>query len=69
LETSRPLIEQQGHELTVPLPPQPIFLEADLTRLAQIFRNLLTNAAKYTDRGERIGVTAQRQGSDIVGGG
>jgi PAS domain S-box-containing protein len=62
VETSRPLIEQGGHELTVTLPTEPISLYADLVRLAQVFMNLLTNAAKYTDRGGRIGLTASLEG-------
>jgi PAS domain S-box-containing protein len=66
VETSRPLIEQCGHELTITLPPEPIHLYADLVRLAQVFMNLLTNAAKYTDRGGRISLTAERQGHEIV---
>ena len=55
-----------GHELTVTLPPQPVFVDADLTRLAQVFCNLLNNAAKYTERGGHIWLTAERQGSDVV---
>ena len=55
-----------GHELTVTLPKQPIIVDADLTRLAQVFLNLLNNAAKYTDRGGHIWLTAERQGSDVV---
>ena len=55
-----------GHELTVTLPPQPVLVDADLTRLAQVFSNLLNNAAKYTERGGRIWLTAERQGSDVV---
>ncbi len=66
VESSRPLIEQQGHELTVMLPKQPVIIDADLTRLAQIFLNLLNNAAKYSDRGGHIWLTAERQGSDVV---
>ena len=48
VETSRPAIEQGGHELTVTVPPGPILVDADTTRLAQVFANLLNNAAKYT---------------------
>jgi signal transduction histidine kinase len=66
VETSRPLIDRLGHELVIALPPDPIPLEADLTRLAQVFVNLLNNAAKYSERGGRIRLTAERQGSDAV---
>jgi signal transduction histidine kinase/DNA-binding response OmpR family regulator len=62
VESSRPLIEAAGHDLAVALPPEPILLEADPTRLAQVFLNLLNNAAKYTPHGGRIRLTAQRQG-------
>jgi PAS domain S-box-containing protein len=66
VESSRPLIEQQGHELTVMLPKQPVIIEADPTRLAQVFVNLLNNAAKYSNRGGHIWLTAERQRSDVV---
>jgi PAS domain S-box-containing protein len=66
VETSRPLIEAAGHELTVTLPPGPAFVYADPTRLAQVFANLLNNSAKYTERGGHIWLTAERQGSDVV---
>ncbi len=59
VETARPAIEEAGHELTVSLPPQPIFLDADLTRLAQVFSNLLTNSAKYTKPGGHIWLSAE----------
>jgi PAS domain S-box-containing protein len=66
VETSRPAIEQMGHELTLTLPEQPILLDADLTRLAQVFSNLLTNSSKYTDRGGHISLTAVREENDVV---
>jgi PAS domain S-box-containing protein len=66
LETSRPLIKTRGHELTVTLPPEPIHLYADPTRLAQVLSNLLNNAAKYTDEGGRIWLTVERQNDQVL---
>lgn len=66
IESSRPLIDECGHSLTVKLPQEPICLEADLIRLAQVFSNLLNNAAKYTEPGGTISLTAAREGSDVV---
>lgn len=66
VETSRPLIAEHGHDLSVTLPPEPILLDADLTSLAQVFLNFLNNVAKYTEPGGRIVLEAERQGSDIV---
>ena len=66
VEGSRPLIEANRHDLTIRLPAEPVYLDADPTRLAQVFANLLTNAAKYTDRGGRINLTAGRQGGEVV---
>jgi signal transduction histidine kinase/ActR/RegA family two-component response regulator len=58
LEVVRPYIELHGHELTIDLPDRPVFLNGDATRLAQILSNLLNNAAKYTNRGGRVGLSA-----------
>jgi signal transduction histidine kinase len=58
VETARPLIESQRHRLTVDLPAEPVMLQADATRLAQVVANLLNNAAKYTDPGGRIALRA-----------
>ena len=66
VETSRPLIEQRGHRLTVELPQSPVVLSADFTRLAQVFLNLLNNAAKYTEPNGHIWLTAQRHGESVV---
>ena len=66
LDTSRPLIDSAKHRLTVSLPQGPIVLHADLVRLAQVFSNLLNNAAKYAEPGGRIHVSATREGSDVV---
>jgi signal transduction histidine kinase/DNA-binding response OmpR family regulator len=66
VDTTRPLIEAAGHSLTVSLPPHPVYLDADPMRLAQVFSNLLNNAAKYTERGGHLWLTATQGGSDIV---
>jgi PAS domain S-box-containing protein len=66
VEIAQPLIDAQEHELTVALPPEPVWLEADLIRLAQVVSNLLTNAAKYTEKGGRIRLSAGREGVEVV---
>jgi PAS domain S-box-containing protein len=58
LETAQPLIEERGHLLTVTV-PEAVELDADPVRLEQVLSNLLTNAAKYTDRGGHIELTAR----------
>ena len=66
LETSRPMIEAAGHELTVSLPQEPIELDADPIRLSQVFSNLLNNAAKYTDEHGRVSLTATPEEGHVV---
>ena len=66
VETARPVIDAKGHELAVSLPAEPVELDADPTRLAQAFTNLLTNAAKYSESGGRIDLTVRREGPEIV---
>jgi PAS domain S-box-containing protein len=64
--TVRALIDQRKHELTVSLPMQAIWLNADAARLEQVVVNLLTNAAKYTDQGGHIWLTLQQEGEEAV---
>jgi PAS domain S-box-containing protein len=66
VESSQPLIEQCGLELTVSQPSKPVHLDADPIRIAQVFSNLLNNSAKYTKRGGHIWLTAEREGSDVI---
>lgn len=58
VETAGPTIREPGHTLTVELPDEPVMLNADITRLAQVFSNLLINAARYTSPSGQIGVRA-----------
>lgn len=61
VETVRPLINEKGHELTLETPEDPIYLVADRTRLGQVFANILSNAAKYSEPGGRITLSAAIQ--------
>ena len=66
LEASRPTVEAAGHRLEVSLPATPVYVWADPVRLGQVFSNLLTNAAKYTDHGGRIALSARIEGGDVL---
>ncbi len=66
VETARPAIEEAGHELAVTLPHEPVHLDADLTRLAQVFGNLLSNSAKYTPRGGHIRLLAECRAQEVI---
>ena len=66
LETSRPHLEAAQHRLTVELAAGDAWLDADATRLAQVFANLLNNAAKYTPPGGAIALSARRDGESVV---
>ena len=68
IESVRPLIDERGHRILLDLPTEPITFLADPARLAQVFANLLNNAAKYTDVGGRIWLHARLEGNDLVVG-
>ena len=65
-EISRPIIDASGHALRIDLPKDPVWLEADHTRLSQVVGNLLNNAAKYTPEGGVIRLSARADGEDVV---
>jgi signal transduction histidine kinase len=66
VEAIHPCMEASGHELTINVPTRPVYVDGDRTRLAQIFANLLNNSAKFTERGGRVQLTVDVQGSDVV---
>jgi signal transduction histidine kinase/CheY-like chemotaxis protein len=66
IETASPLLEERSHVLSISVPRRGLLVDADDGRMAQVVANLLTNAAKYTDPGGEILVTAQREGGSIA---
>jgi len=66
VESSMPLINFCGHTLFVDLPEKPVYIDADPLRLAQVFSNILNNAAKYTDRGGKITIASELEESFIT---
>jgi PAS domain S-box-containing protein len=66
VETSRPLLEAAGQPITVTVPETPIFVQADRTRLAQVFANLLNNSSKFSDRGQPISIALAREDGQAV---
>jgi signal transduction histidine kinase len=66
VDTSRPILEARGHELTIDLATEPIPVMGDAVRLTQVFANLLTNAAKYTDPGGHIWLTVRKEGARAI---
>lgn len=68
VETARPVVEAAAHTLSVTLPPQPLWVDVDLTRIAQVVSNLLNNAAKYTPPGGRLSLEVRREfGQAVIG--
>jgi len=66
IDAGRPFIDHRNQALTVALPAEPVYVEGDLTRLAQVIGNLLHNAARYTQEGGSIALTAAVQGESVV---
>ncbi len=66
IETSKPLVDAGQHQLAISMPAEMIPLYGDEVRLGQVFANLLNNAAKYTDRGGQIWLSAKRQGNEAI---
>jgi PAS domain S-box-containing protein len=66
VDSVRSLLDQRSHKLSVSLPPDPISVNADVTRLEQVVVNLLNNAAKYTDEGGHIRLSAEKDGDLAV---
>lgn len=66
VEISRPLIDTRHHKLTISVPPTPIFVDADPTRLPQLLANLLNNAAKYTNEGGEIFIGAEQSDNTAI---
>jgi signal transduction histidine kinase/ActR/RegA family two-component response regulator len=66
VETSQPLLDAHGQKVSVNWWPEPLYLHADGTRLAQAFTNLLNNSAKYSERGGHITVEMARESDEAV---
>ncbi len=66
VEAARPQFEGSEHDLQVSVPDEPLTIDADPVRLAQVIGNLLTNAAKYTPARGHISLTLARQGTEAV---
>ncbi len=66
IEIASPLVERKSHHFEVKIPPHALLVHADEARLTQVFANLLTNAAKYTDPGGHIFLRVWQAGAEVV---
>ncbi len=66
IDATRPVINQYWHRFSAIVPEEPIYLDADVVRLTQVFINIINNAAKYTPRGGRIRVSAEARGDKVI---
>jgi PAS domain S-box-containing protein len=66
VEICRPVIDASGHTIAVSLPQQPVYLNADATRMAQVFSNLLNNASKYSEKAGPIEILVDREGDKVA---
>ena len=66
IETSRPVLDTDHHRLSIALPADAVYVDADPIRMGQVLSNLLNNAAKYTKPGGQIRLAASREGPDVV---
>jgi signal transduction histidine kinase len=66
VETVRPFLDGQESLLEVTIPDEPLWIEADATRIEQVLSNLLNNAAKFSEPGSRIWLTAEPEGAEVV---
>ena len=66
IDATQPLLEAQGHTLVTDLPEYPVAVSGDAVRLTQVFSNLLTNAAKYTNAGGTIWLTVRHSGDHVL---
>lgn len=65
-EDARVLFNSMNQELSVAVPPQPVYMNADPTRLTQVLGNLLNNACKFTEKSGRVSITVERDGEQAV---